>query len=62
MINKDICIANVVFSSIGILLLLGAAFDILPIADNQAIFFAIACFIVGRAIEKIVKGGGSCCK
>ncbi|MFH1888469.1 MAG: hypothetical protein ABH806_00095 [Candidatus Omnitrophota bacterium] len=62
MINKDTCIANVVFSTIGILLLLGAAFDVLPIADNLAIFLAVVSFIAGRAIKKIVKGGSSCCK
>ena len=61
--NKNICVAGIVLNTAGILLLLAAAFDILPISDNQAIFFAIACFVIGAALKKIMKGGtGGCCK
>lgn len=60
--NKEVCVGSVVFMTVGILLLLGAAFDVLPIADNLAIFLAVASFIIGAAIKKIIKGGGSCCK
>lgn len=44
----------------GILLLLAAAFDILPISDNLAIFLAIACFIVKGVIKRIAKSSGCC--
>lgn len=46
---------------LGLLLLLAAAFDLLPISDNLAIFLGIACFIVGGMIKRIAKDG-SCCK
>ncbi|MFA5355988.1 MAG: hypothetical protein WC301_01070 [Candidatus Omnitrophota bacterium] len=59
--NKEVCVGGVIFSTAGILLLLGAAFDILPVSDNLAIFLGIACFIIAGAIKKIMKGG-SCCK
>lgn len=55
--EKVACIIN----SIGILLLLAAAFDVLPLADNLVIFLAIACFIIGGLTKKITKGTGSCC-
>jgi len=61
--DKNICVVSIVLNTAGVLLLLAAAFDILPLADNQAIFIAIACFIIGAAVKKIMRGGaGSCCK
>lgn len=60
--NKNMCIINAVLNGAGILLLLAAAFDVLPISDNKVIFLAIACFIIGGIIKKISKGTGSCCK
>lgn len=61
--NKGTCVINSVLWGAGILLLVGAAFDVLPIADNVVIFLAIACFIVSAVIKKIAKsGGGTCCK
>jgi len=46
----------------GILLLLAAAFDILPLPDNTVIFIALACFVVSGLIKKITKEKSSCCK
>ena len=61
--NKgNCCIVSTILRVIGVLLLLAAAFDILPLADNQVIFIAIACFIIGSAIRKIQKGSSTCCK
>jgi hypothetical protein len=60
--NKGTCVLSVALNTAGILLLAAAAFDILPISDNQAIFFAIACFVIGAAAKKIIKGGAGCCK
>ena len=59
--NKTTCVVNTILWTVGVLLLLAAAFDILPIADNLAIFLALACFIINLAIKKIAKSGG-CCK
>ncbi len=61
--EKNTCIVNSILWGAGILLLLAAAFDILPIADNTVIFIALACFVIGAVIKKIAKGAtGSCCK
>jgi hypothetical protein len=60
--NKNSCMCNTVLNALGVLLLLAAAFDILPLSDNFVIFCALACFIVSAAIKKISKGAGSCCK
>lgn len=60
--NKSTCIVSIVLNTAGILLLVAAAFDILPLADNQAIFIAVACFVIGAAAKKIIKGGSGCCK
>jgi len=59
--NKPTCILGIVLWAAALLLLLAAAFDILPISDNLAIFLALACFIVLGAIKK-ASGGSSCCK
>lgn len=56
------CVCNSILWGAGILLLLAAAFDILPLSDNLVIFLALACFIIAGVINKITKGTGSCCK
>ncbi|MFA5145328.1 MAG: hypothetical protein WC723_04930 [Candidatus Omnitrophota bacterium] len=62
--NKKTCVINSILWCVGILLLLAAAFDVLPITDNLAIFLALACFIIGVTAKKIRKsvGSSSCCK
>jgi hypothetical protein len=62
MANQNNCICTSVLGGAGILLLLAAAFDILPWSDNLVIFLALACFIVSGIIKKISKGTNSCCK
>ena len=60
--NKNTCVITTILWAVGLLLLMAAAFDILPISDNKIIFFAIACFILIGVVKKIGKaGGGSCC-
>ena len=59
--NKTTCVVNAILWGAGILMLLAAAFDVLPIADNLAIFLALACFIINSVIKKIAKSSG-CCK
>ena len=59
--NKTTCVVNAILWGAGILMLLAAAFDILPITDNLAIFLALACFIINSVIKKIAKSSG-CCK
>ncbi len=58
--NKGICIVNAILFGVGILLLLGAGFDLLPAQDNILVFSGLACFIIAGVIKKISKG--SCCK
>jgi len=61
--NKNVNIVRSLLWGAGILLLLAAAFDVLPMDDNQVIFIALACFVVSGVIKRITKsGGGSCCK
>jgi hypothetical protein len=60
--NKPTCAVSAILVGAGILLLLAAAFDVLPISDNMSIFLALACFIVNSVIKKIAKGSSSCCK
>ncbi|MFA4993432.1 MAG: hypothetical protein WC571_05640 [Candidatus Omnitrophota bacterium] len=60
--EKNVCKCNAILNGIGILLLLAAAFDILPLTDNLVIFLALACFIISAVIRKIGKGTSSCCK
>jgi len=45
---------------VGIILLLAAAFDVLPMPDNTVIFLALACFVVAAVIKRISKD--ACCK
>lgn len=62
---KSTCIVTSILQGIAILLLLGAAFDVLPYADNMIMFIAIGLFIVTGILAKIAKsaaGTGSCCK
>ena len=59
--NKNTCMCNTVLNGVGILLLLAAAFDVLPLSDNRVIFLALACFIISAIIKKVTKGT-SCCK
>ncbi|MFH0936033.1 MAG: hypothetical protein V1828_04180 [Candidatus Omnitrophota bacterium] len=59
--NKNLAVISAILWCAGILLLLGAAFDVLPMADNQAIFLAVACFIINVAVKRVARGGG-CCK
>lgn len=60
--NKNVCMCSPILCGAGILLLLAAAFDVLPLSDNLVIFLALACFIISAVIKKIVKGMNSCCK
>ncbi|MDD5562007.1 MAG: hypothetical protein PHT50_07795 [Candidatus Omnitrophica bacterium] len=60
--NKNTCICIPILTGVGILLLLAAAFDVLPLSDNLVIFIALACFIISAIMKKIVKGTSSCCK
>ncbi len=60
--NKNTCMCNSILTGAGILLLLAAAFDVLPLSDNLVIFLALACFIISGVIKKIAKGMSSCCK
>ena len=60
--EKNTCMCNTVLCGVGILLLLAAAFDVLPIADNLVMFIAVACFVISAVIKKISKGSSSCCK
>jgi hypothetical protein len=60
--EKNSCICTSIFSGVGIILLLAAAFDVLPWSDNLVIFLALACFIISGIIKKIMKGTSSCCK
>jgi len=60
--NKKACACTAVLNGVGIMLLLAAAFDVLPLTDNFIIFFAISCFIISGIIKKIAKGSSSCCK
>ncbi len=60
--NKSTCMCSPILCGAGVLLLLAAAFDVLPLADNLVIFIALACFIVSGIIKKISKGASSCCK
>ena len=61
--KKNTCVCDAILWGIGILLLLAAAFDILPLSDNLVIFLAIACFIISAVIKRIARGtGSSCCK
>ena len=60
--NKNTCVINTILWGLGILLLLAAAFDVLPLADNLVIFLALACFIISAVIKKVTKGMSSCCK
>ena len=60
--NKNTCMCTAILAGVGILLLLAAAFDILPLSDNLLIFIALACFIVSGIVKKISKGTSSCCK
>jgi len=60
--NKNTCMCNAILNSVGVLLLLAAAFDVLPLSDNLVIFIALACFVVSVVIKKISKGMSSCCK
>ena len=60
--SKSTCICTAVLTGAGILLLLAAAFDVLPLTDNLVIFLALACFIISVIIKKIGKGTSSCCK
>ncbi|MDD5155547.1 MAG: hypothetical protein PHF11_03575 [Candidatus Omnitrophica bacterium] len=61
--SKGVCAVRAILKGLGILLLLGAAFDVLPITDNFAIFLALACFVISWVVRGIAKSGGSaCCK
>jgi len=60
--NKNNCACTTILNVAGILLLLAAAFDVLPLSDNLVIFLAIACFIISSAAKKILKGKSACCK
>ena len=46
-------IINAILWGVGILLLLAAAFDVFPVADNMLVFLGLACFIIGGVIKRI---------
>ena len=46
---------SLALNTIGILALLAAALDILPVADNVLIFAGIALFIVAASIRRLSK-------
>ncbi|MFA5093317.1 MAG: hypothetical protein WC543_05185 [Candidatus Omnitrophota bacterium] len=60
--GKNACMRNSILNGVGILLLLAAAFDVLPLSDNLVIFLAIACFIISAIVKKNAKGTSTCCK
>jgi hypothetical protein len=61
--NKGTCVITAILMGVGLIMLLAAAFDVLPLSDNKIIFIALACFIIAGVIKKIGKSGGtSCCK
>jgi hypothetical protein len=60
--NKNTCVCHSVLTGAGILLLLAAAIDVLPLSDNLVIFIALACFVVSGIIKKVSKSKSSCCK
>lgn len=60
--NKKTCACTAILNGVGIMLLLAAAFDVLPLSDNLVIFLALVCFIISGIIKKIGKGTSSCCK
>jgi len=60
--NKNTCVCHAILCGAGILLLLAAAFDVLPLKDNLVIFIALACFIISGIIKKVTKSSSSCCK
>ncbi|MDD5109564.1 MAG: hypothetical protein PHC29_08740 [Candidatus Omnitrophica bacterium] len=60
--NKNTCVCNSILTGVGILLLLAAAFDILPWPDNVVIFTALVCFVMNGIIAKIAKSASNCCK
>lgn len=60
--NKNTCMCNTILCGVGVLLLLAAAFDILPLSDNLVIFLALVCFIISGIIKRITKGKSNCCK
>lgn len=65
MANKQAYVVNTILRGVVILLLLAAAFDVLPWADNLVIFVAVALFVVSWMVSRIAKttqGGGTCCK
>lgn len=59
--NKPVGMVRAVLWGVAILLLLAAAFDVLPITDNLAIFLALACFVISAVIKRAGKIS-SCCK
>ncbi len=56
--SKNIKVVNIVVWGVGVLLLLAAAFDLLPLSDNKVIFLALACFIGNIVIQRISKDTG----
>jgi len=63
--EKNSCVCNIIIRGVAIILLIAAAFDVLPWADNLVIFIAVSLFIVAWMVSKIAKsssGGGPCCK
>lgn len=59
---KPVETITVLLQGCGIMLLLAAAFDILPASDNQVIFIALAFLIVSSMVKRIAAGGSCCCK
>jgi hypothetical protein len=46
-------ITSTILQAIGMLLLLSAALDVLPVSDNTVIFLSLACFIIAGVIRRI---------
>ncbi|MBF0252800.1 MAG: hypothetical protein HQL29_03195 [Candidatus Omnitrophica bacterium] len=53
--NTTKTVVTTSFNTIGIILILMSAFDIMPKYDNVLIFVGISIIIVGNAINKIAK-------
>ncbi len=56
------CAINIILRGVAIILLLAAAFDVLPWSDNQVIFAGVVLFVISGIIAKLGKGKAGCCK
>jgi len=63
-VGKNTCICYPILRGAALILLLAAAFDVLPWADNLVIFIAVSLFIITWIVSKIASSSscGTCCK